>query len=106
MAPEVVSDAIDVTSFSAFKAADMYSTSLVFWELCRRCRQGWPVGGSPMLQAEEYMLPYSNLVGPDPSVEDMRLVLMVQGARPDIPMRWRCDHVSSLYNFFATVVIN
>jgi bone morphogenetic protein receptor type-1B len=35
MAPEVVNDTIDVTSFSAFKAADMYSTSLVFWELCR-----------------------------------------------------------------------
>lgn len=35
MAPEVVNDTIDVTSFCAFKAADMYSTSLVFWELCR-----------------------------------------------------------------------
>ncbi|XP_025409657.1 bone morphogenetic protein receptor type-1B isoform X1 [Sipha flava] len=92
MAPEVVNDTIDVTSFSAFKAADMYSTSLVFWELCRRSRQSWPVGGSPMLQADEYMLPYANLVGSDPSVEDMRLVLMVQRARPDIPMRWKCDN--------------
>ncbi|XP_050525051.1 bone morphogenetic protein receptor type-1B-like [Daktulosphaira vitifoliae] len=92
MAPEVVNDTIDVTSFSAFKAADMYSTSLVLWELCRRCRQSWPVGGSPMLQVEDYILPYSNLVSPDPSIEDMRLVLIVQGARPDIPMRWRCDH--------------
>lgn len=36
MAPEVVNDTIDVTSFSAFKSADMYSTSLVFWELCRQ----------------------------------------------------------------------
>lgn len=47
-----------------------------------------------MLQADEYMLPYANLVGPDPSVDDMRLVLIVQGARPDIPMRWKCDNVS------------
>lgn len=36
MAPEVVNDTIDVTSFSAFKSADMYSASLVFWELCRQ----------------------------------------------------------------------
>lgn len=36
MAPEVVNDTIDVTSFSSFKSADMYSASLVFWELCRQ----------------------------------------------------------------------
>jgi hypothetical protein len=47
-----------------------------------------------MLQADEYMLPYANLVGSDPSVEDMRLVLIIQGARPDIPIRWKCDNVS------------
>lgn len=49
-----------------------------------------------MLQADEYMLPYANLVGSDPSVEDMRLVLIVQGARPDIPIRWKCDNVSTI----------
>jgi len=47
-----------------------------------------------MLQADEYMLPYANLVGSDPSVDDMRLVLIVQGARPDIPIQWKCDNVS------------
>jgi hypothetical protein len=66
----------------------------------RRSRQSWPVGGSPMLQADEYMLPYANLVGSDPSVEDMRLVLMVQRARPDIPMRWKCDNVSIKENVY------
>lgn len=61
----------------------------------RRSRQSWPVNGSPMLQADEYMLPYGNLVGSDPSIEDMRLVLIVQGARPDIPARWKHDNVST-----------
>lgn len=46
-----------------------------------------------MLQAEEYMLPYANLVGHDPSVEDMRVILN-DGTRPDIPMRWKCDKVN------------
>lgn len=50
-----------------------------------------------MLQADEYMLPYANLVGPDPSIEDMRFVLIVQGARPEVPMRWKCDNVSVIY---------
>lgn len=57
-----------------------------------------------MLQADEYMLPYANLVGSDPSVEDMRLVLMVQRARPDIPMRWKCDNVSIKKNVFFSPV--
>lgn len=46
-----------------------------------------------MLQAEEYMLPYANLVGHDPSVEDMRVILN-EGTRPDIPMRWKYDNVN------------
>lgn len=47
-----------------------------------------------MLQADEYMLPYANVVGSDPSVEDMRIVLFIQKVRPEIPMRWKCDNVS------------
>lgn len=47
-----------------------------------------------MLQADEYMLPYANMVGSDPSVEDMHIVLIIQEARPEIPMRWKCDNVS------------
>lgn len=47
-----------------------------------------------MLQADEYMLPYGNLVGSDPSIEDMHKVLIKQGARPDIPARWKHDNVS------------
>jgi len=51
-----------------------------------------------MLQADEYLLPYANLVGSDPSIEDMHVVLIVQGARPEIPMRWKCDNVSIFVN--------
>lgn len=54
-----------------------------------------------MLQADEYMLPYANLVNSDPSVDDMRVVLIMQGSRPEIPMRWKCDNVRTmLYIFF------
>lgn len=68
-----------------------YKTQLFI--INRRTRQSWPVDGSPMLQADEYMLPYANLVGHDPSVEDMRVILN-EGTRPAIPIRWKFDKVS------------
>jgi bone morphogenetic protein receptor type-1B len=37
MPPEILNDTLDTKSFEAFKMADMYSLSLVFWEMCRRC---------------------------------------------------------------------
>jgi len=58
-----------------------------------------------MLQTDEYMLPYANLVNSDPSVDDMRVVLVVQGSRPEIPMRWKCDNVSikTIFNIFLCI---
>lgn len=35
MAPEVLEETLDTKSFDAFKIADMYALSLVFWEMCR-----------------------------------------------------------------------
>lgn len=60
-----------------------------------------------MLQADEYMLPYANMVGSDPSVEDMHIVLIIQEARPEIPMRWKCDNVSlpKYYYFICLYII-
>jgi len=37
MAPEILDDSINMSSFESFKRADMYSLGLVFWELARRC---------------------------------------------------------------------
>lgn len=37
MAPEILDDSINMSSFESFKRADIYSLSLVFWELARRC---------------------------------------------------------------------
>jgi hypothetical protein len=40
MAPEVVSERMNVTDFDAFKYADVYSFGLVLWEICRRTKSG------------------------------------------------------------------
>lgn len=36
MAPEVLSQTINVKVFESFKQSDMYSFGLVLWEMCRR----------------------------------------------------------------------
>ncbi|XP_060786351.1 activin receptor type-1C isoform X5 [Neoarius graeffei] len=81
MAPEILDDTINMSSFESFKRADIYSLGLVFWELARRCS----VRGIH----EDFQLPYYDLVPSDPSVEDMRRVVCEQKLRPNIPNQWQ-----------------
>ncbi|KAL0963774.1 hypothetical protein UPYG_G00313390 [Umbra pygmaea] len=81
MAPELLDDSINISSFESFKRADIYSLGLVFWELARRCS----VRG---LQ-EDFQLPYYDLVPSDPSLEDMRKIVCDQKLRPNIPNQWQ-----------------
>ncbi|XP_022109707.1 TGF-beta receptor type-1-like [Acanthaster planci] len=78
--PEVLDDTINVNHFEAFKRADVYSLGLVFWEIARRCS----IGGI----YEEYRLPYYDMVPCDPSIEDMRKVVVNDRQRPTVPNRW------------------
>lgn len=92
MAPEVLDESLNTTSFDAFKMADMYSVGLVFWEACRRC-----VTGGKNSMVEPYALPYHDVVPSDPDFEDMRLVVCVKRLRPVIPTRWDNDSVRETY---------
>ncbi|XP_073768550.1 activin receptor type-1C isoform X3 [Danio rerio] len=81
MAPEILDDSINMSSFESFKRADIYSLSLVFWELARRCSiQGIH---------EDFQLPYYDQVQSDPSLDDMRRVVCEQKLRPNIPNQWQ-----------------
>lgn len=88
MAPEVLDDTIVTSNFDSFKKADMYSLSLVFWEMSRRC-----VTGDKITTADDYALPYYDCVPSDPSFDDMKLVVCVKKIRPQIPLRWESDDV-------------
>ncbi|XP_065129158.1 activin receptor type-1C isoform X2 [Paramisgurnus dabryanus] len=81
MAPEILDDYINMSSFESFKRADIYSMGLVLWELARRCS----VRGI----YEDFQLPYYDQVPSDPSVEDMRKVVCEQKLRPNIPNQWQ-----------------
>ncbi|CAK9817683.1 Bone morphogenetic protein receptor type-1B [Anthophora quadrimaculata] len=88
MAPEVLDETLNTSSFDAFKMADMYSVGLVLWEACRRC-----VTGGKSSIVEPYALPYHDVVPSDPDFEDMRLAVCVKRLRPVIPARWENDSI-------------
>ncbi|KAE8748290.1 hypothetical protein FOCC_FOCC004926 [Frankliniella occidentalis] len=89
MAPEVLDDTINMNHFDSFKRADVYAMGLVFWEIARRCN----VGGI----YDEYQLPFYDMVPSDPTIEEMRKVVCLDGQRPSIPNRWQaCEALSGM----------
>ncbi|CAL8109601.1 unnamed protein product [Orchesella dallaii] len=85
MAPEVLDESINVKSFDAFKRVDMYAFALVLWEICRRTvSQGI---------TDEYQPPFYDAVNADPSFDEMRKVVCIDGYRPEVPNRWTTDPV-------------
>jgi len=91
MAPEVLNETLDTRAFEAFKMADMYSFSLVLWEMGRRT-----LTGDKLTVVDEYRVPYWDCVPSDPSFEDMHDVVCVKGIRPPIPARWQSEKVRCL----------
>ncbi|CAG5115847.1 unnamed protein product, partial [Candidula unifasciata] len=81
MAPEVLAETLNTESFESFKCVDVYAFGLVLWEIARRAR--------PF--AEEYRIPFWDLVPADPSFEDMKRVVVLEKQRPPIPNRWSQD---------------
>jgi TGF-beta receptor type-1 len=80
LSPEILDDSMNTKNFDCFKRSDVYSFGLVLWEISRR--------GLCQGQAEEYQLPYFDLVTPDPSFEEVKRVVAVEKKRPSFPNRW------------------
>jgi serine/threonine protein kinase len=78
MPPEVLDESIDVTSFEWYKRGDIYSFSLVLWEILNRC-DFW---AEP---AKEFRLPYHQWVPSDPSFDQMVKVVCIDQLRPELP---------------------
>ncbi|CAF0739863.1 unnamed protein product [Didymodactylos carnosus] len=87
MAPEVLSGTMNERNFDSFKAADIYALGLVYWELLRRCHSPRPFTDKG--DADEFQLPYQDMVTPDPSIEEMREVVCVKKLRPTASPRWQ-----------------
>ena len=52
MAPEVLDETLARNHFEAFKQADMYSLSLVLWEIARRCEVSGKLSDSISIQID------------------------------------------------------
>lgn len=78
-APEVLDGTIR-NDFESYKMSDVYSFSLVMWESCQRA--------ALVCEPEEYRVPYYEFVTIDPSVEEMKKVVSLEGIRPSIPDHW------------------
>lgn len=73
--------------FEALRRADIYAVGLLYWEVCRRTISCGI--------AEEYKVPFHDVVPSDPSFEEMRKVISVDSYRPSIPNRWTSDSLLS-----------
>ncbi|KAI2804746.1 Activin receptor type-1 [Blomia tropicalis] len=78
MAPEVLKLALQENNFQSYMMADLYSLSLVLWEIVRRTE-------SKHYPAFNYMVPYQGMVASDPSFDDMRRLVCDDNRRPEIP---------------------
>lgn len=84
--PELLDESLNPQHFDSWKRADVYSIGLVFWEMGRRC------SGNGIL-AEDYQLPYFDVVPSDPSFEDMKAVVCDKKIRPTCQNRWHASEV-------------
>lgn len=104
MAPEVLDESLNTTSFEEFKAADIYSLGLVLWEIARRCNTA-ASSVSEIISTDEsqeklvtygpedYQQPYYDCVPSDPSFDDMYNVVCVKKVRPEIAPHWFSEEV-------------
>ncbi|XP_047506282.1 activin receptor type-1 isoform X1 [Pieris napi] len=75
MSPEMLDQSMNLQSFDCYRKCDIYAFGLVLWEVVRR-----------VCPAAEHRPPFYELVGHDPSFEDMRKIVCVEGARPEPPV--------------------
>ena len=55
--------------------------------------------------AEEYQLPYFDLVTPDPSFDEMKRVVATETKRPGFPNRWSQREVSQIFIVWTNIIL-
>ncbi|KAF3843765.1 hypothetical protein F7725_002614, partial [Dissostichus mawsoni] len=80
MAPEVLESRVNLEDLEAFKQMDVYSMSLVHWEMASRCQA---IG-----EVKSYEPAFGSQVCEQPCVDSMRDLVLRDRGRPDIPTAW------------------
>jgi len=79
LAPEVLDSSINESDFESFKQGDVYALGLVIWEVTSRV-------STPLTPCPPAQPPYWDLVGVDPSLDEMRKVVCSDQQRPELPL--------------------
>ncbi|XP_060786207.1 TGF-beta receptor type-2-like isoform X2 [Neoarius graeffei] len=80
MAPEVLESRVNLEDLESFKQMDVYSMSLVLWEMASRC--------DAIGEVKTYEPPFGSKVCDQPCVDSMRDLVLRDRGRPDIPVSW------------------
>ncbi|CAG5104780.1 Oidioi.mRNA.OKI2018_I69.chr1.g1534.t1.cds [Oikopleura dioica] len=76
LAPEIITRTLNPENFSAYARADIYGLGLVFWEIISRTRLFENHDVAP------YKLPFEDQVPGDPTLSDMKAVVVDRAYRP------------------------
>lgn len=108
MAPEILECSVTFTR-SSFAKIDVYSLALIMWELLTRLIMPpyhdsngkliedinsydvYEVDTERKLLPDPYMLPYENLASGQPSIEEMRHLVVEERVRPPLKTEWSQD---------------
>jgi TGF-beta receptor type-2 len=91
LAPEFLDETMVTNRFNSYVNLDIYALALVFWEVARRMEYSLVAWG-----ALPYEPPYFEFVPRDPTIEEMRQCVCVEGHRPTIPDDWKNSGVCTI----------
>lgn len=99
LAPEILNRSMNSHVFENYLVADMYSQSLVIWEvLCRL-----EIDGIEAKTGDENTIPYGDCIRREPTAEDMVKVVCNYKLRPTLDPEWfENETISQLVNFLIT----
>ncbi|XP_027714219.1 anti-Muellerian hormone type-2 receptor [Vombatus ursinus] len=84
MAPEILDKTLDLQDWGmALRRADIYSLSLLLWEMLSRCPDLWPDHRPPPFQ-----LAYEAELGSSPTTCELWALAVAERRRPHIPPSW------------------
>ncbi|XP_074081895.1 anti-Muellerian hormone type-2 receptor isoform X1 [Macrotis lagotis] len=84
MAPEILDKTLDLQDWgTALRRADIYSLSLLLWEMLSRCPDLWPDHRPPPFQ-----LAYEAELGISPTTCELWALAVAERRRPHIPSSW------------------
>ncbi|CAK9295947.1 unnamed protein product [Gordionus sp. m RMFG-2023] len=86
MSPEILSETLDRLNFESFKMSDVYSFALVLWEIISCYNPFYP--NPPFKLNCFHELPYHEFVSQNPSLDDMKTIVVDKNLRPSLQFNW------------------